>query len=296
MTQPTQAVQKADKFNTVKDLLAKHKDQIATALPKHLTAEKMIRLATTAISKNPKLLDCTQVSLFGSIMTLAQLGLAPDAVLGEAYLIPYGTDCQLVVGYKGLVSLAHRSGQVARFQARAVYERDEFSYEFGLNESLVHKPCGESDDAKLTHVYAVLEYKDGSKVFDVMTKKEVDFARAKSKGAKNPVWNSHYGEMAKKTIIRRLAKIAPLSPEFSTAVSLDEQLDVSGKSQNNAKQVLNYDIPELRTEAEQSIDTDYEEIIEEEKAEKVAASSAKGESATANAEALLNKKTPKQNA
>lgn len=289
MSNQTQALTPSLKFNTVKDLLEKHKGQIAAALPSHLTPDKMIRMAITAISKNPKLLECTQTSLFGSIIQLAQLGLAPDAVLGEAYLIPYGTEATLIVGYKGLVNLARRSGQVSRFQARPVYQGDEFEYEFGLDERLVHKPSGESSDEKLTHVYAVIEFKDGSKMFDVMTRKEVEFARDKSKGRSNPVWKSHFGEMAKKTVIRRLAKVAPLSPEFQKAVALDEEFDVLGKSQKNEKEILNFNIPELQAETEASIDTDYELMEEEEKANKIAESAAKGSAASQATLDALNK-------
>lgn len=226
---------------TVRETLEKMKDKMTMALPKHLTADRMIMMATTSVSRNPKLLECSQTSLIGAIMQASQLGLSLDGSLGEAYLIPYNTrngmEAQFIPGYRGLVSLAYRTNTVAKFQARVVYEGDEFEYEFGLDEYLKHKPSGKKE-GRLKYVYCVITFKDGVKMFDVMTRDEVQLIRNKSKGKSNPVWDTEEDEMSKKTIIRRISKSAPLSPEFQKAVALDEMHFELDKPQKNQYDTL----------------------------------------------------------
>jgi recombination protein RecT len=256
----------AIKRKQVSVLLDKMKPQIANALPRFITPEKMIRVAITAISRTPKLLECDQVSLLGAIMTSAQLGLMPDGVLGEAYLIPYNNnrlgkmECQFLIGYRGYCALALRSGQVKSIQARAVKQGDQFDYELGLEPKLTHKPLNPEGD--ITHFYAVIELMTGGRLFEVMTVREVNFIRDKSanyayaRDKSKTVWAQYYEEMGKKTVIRRLIKLAPLSPEINKAVGLDELADV-GKNQLNGAELL--DIPG----AEEVQDIVYEEISNE---------------------------------
>lgn len=283
VTKPAQAVAKG-KMATVQDTLQKYKSQIHAALPSHIKPEVMIRVITTTIAKNPALLECDQKSFFAAVLTSSQLGLMPDGITGEAYFIPYKnnskgiTECQFIPGYRGLISLAMRSGQISRFQARAVYEGDEFDYEFGLNERLEHKP--KSATSKMTHVYAVLAYKDGSKVFEVMTRKEVEFLRDKAGKDKSAVWRDYFEEMAKKTVIRKLGKIAPISPEFQKAVALSEDAEILGKSQKLDIDMMGGDDADLNATAMESFAQDAE-IVEEQKAE------AKKESVKAGAQEAL---------
>ena len=125
--------------------MAKMKGEIAKALPSVITPERFTRIVTTAISSNPKLAETTPESFLGAMMTAAQLGLEPNTPLGQAYLIPFRNhgklECQFQLGYKGLIDLAYRSGQVSIIQAHEVREGDEFSYEFGLDPKLTHKPA-----------------------------------------------------------------------------------------------------------------------------------------------------------
>jgi len=231
-----------EKKDNFKLILNKKKDELSGVLPKHLQADIVINTIMVSLSKTPALLECTQASLYGSILQASRLGLMPDSILGQAYLIPYKVKgvmtCQFIPGYKGLVDLAYRSGKVKEIYAEPVYERDEFLVIKGLNRNIVHNPSPDCDPRKdkITHFYAVIKYKDGGFDFEAMTKSEVDFIRAKSNGATNKVWDDYYSEMGKKTVLRRLMKMAPLTTEMATAISLDEQAEL-GKNQKNSSLV-----------------------------------------------------------
>lgn len=223
------------------------KQQMALALPKHMTADRLARIALTEIRKVPKLAQCNQTSFLGAIMQCAALGLEPGGALGHAYLLPFDkrqkingqwktvdTEVQLIVGYRGMIDLARRSGQIQSLEARAVYAKDEFSVELGLDSNIVHKPAwDEADRGPLVFVYAVAKLKDGGVQFDVMSRAEIEKIRARSKAKDNGPWVTDFDEMAKKTVVRRLFKYLPVSIEIQRAVGLDEQAEV-GVSQDNA--------------------------------------------------------------
>jgi recombination protein RecT len=212
----------------------KMKAQLAAALPKHLTADRMARIVLTELRRVPKLLDCEPASLMGAVMQCAQIGLEPGNGLGHAYLIPFGREVQLIIGYRGFLDLARRSGQIVSISARAVYAGDRFEYAYGLNEKLVHEPApNRAKDAELTFVYAVASLKDGGHQFEVMSRADVEKVRAKSKSGGSGPWKDHYEEMAKKTAIRRLFKYLPVSVELQRAVMADEYQE-AGVSQDNA--------------------------------------------------------------
>lgn len=234
--------------------------QIKAALPRHMTAERMARIATTELRKNPKLGTCTPVSFLGAVIQAAQIGLEPGGALGHAYILPYDvnkkqgrdwvkvTEAQLIIGYRGMIDLARRSGQILSLNATAVYEGDEFECVMGLEPSLKHVPDfnnAEREKAdRLTFVYAVAKLKDGGTQFAVMSRAQVDAIRERSSGYKvalakqkegkkpdNP-WFSDYEAMALKTVIRRLFKYLPVSIEMQQAVMLDEKAD-AGIAQDN---------------------------------------------------------------
>lgn len=214
----------------VKALLHKMQGEMARCLPKHLTPDRMTRIALTQLRTTPKLQECSPQSFIAAIMQASQLGLEPG-VLGSCYLIPFwnkrlGTyECTFMPGYRGFLDLARRSGQIESLVARAVYENDEFTYEFGLKDNIIHKPTmGEKGD--LICVYAVAILKDGGHQFDVMSKKEVDKIRDTSQSKENGPWVANYDEMAKKTIVRRLFKWLPCSVEMQKVISLDEQQEI----------------------------------------------------------------------
>lgn len=216
-------------------LVEKLKGQMALALPKHMTADRMARIVLTDMRRVPKLMECTQQSLAGAIMAAAQLGLEPGNGLGHAYLLPFdkrakvqgqwqtvATECQLIIGYRGMIDLARRSGQIVSLSARTVYEKDHFVYRYGLDETVEHIPA-DGERGRLTYVYAVAKLKDGGVQFEVMSRSEIEAVRAKSKAGTSGPWVDHFDEMAKKTAIRRLFKYLPVSVEMARAVTMDEQ-------------------------------------------------------------------------
>lgn len=221
---------KAESYS-VQKTLEKLAPQMAQALPKHLSAERLMRVVMTSVRTNPKLLECDRASFFSAVMTCAQLGLEPDGVLGQAYLIPFKGKVQFIPGYKGLLSLARNSGDVVSISAHEVCANDQFDYAFGLSERLEHKPAS-GDRGEITHFWALARFKDGGYHFDVMTKAEVDAIRDGSQGWKSAVetarkynktnsspWATHYNEMGRKTAIRRIVKYLPLSVQKAMALS-----------------------------------------------------------------------------
>jgi len=215
----------------VRHLLAQHAGQIKQALPKHLSAERLMRVAQTAVTTTPGLLECYVPSLLGGIIQCAQLGLEPNTVMGHAYLIPFRnkkknrTDVQVIVGYKGLIDLARRSGQIVSIAAHVVHENDHFEFLYGLEEQLAHRPA-DGDRGAITHFYAVAHMKGGGYAFEVMPRAQVDTIKAssQSRGKYGP-WKDHYVEMGRKTAVRRLAKWLPLSVEMAVAVALDARAE-----------------------------------------------------------------------
>lgn len=216
-------------IDNVRSLLDSYKDQMAVALPRHLTPDRMLRLTMTCIANEPKLLTCTKKSLVGCVMQLAQLGLEPG-ILGHAYLLPYknkGVDeAQIIVGYKGLLKLARNSGEISTVSARVVYLEDVFEYSFGLVDKLHHVPTELTQTADdLTHAYAVVHLKDGGVQWDVMNKREVLEVKSSSRAGDRGPWKTHPAEMWKKSVLRRICKLLPASVELQTAITLDENVD-----------------------------------------------------------------------
>ena len=233
------AIQKAQEQKTVaaqqqksiKGLIVSMEGQIAKALPSVLTPERFTRMVLTALSTNPKLCECTPKSFLGAMMQAAQLGVEPNTPLGQAYLIPYKNkgilECQFQLGYKGLLDLAYRSGEVTIIQAHEVYENDVFEYELGLEPKLRHVPTT-GEKGAVTHYYAMFKTKSGGYGFHVMSRAEVDaFARKYSqsykKGYSTP-WTTNFDEMAKKTVLKACLKYAPIKTEFTRALGTDETI------------------------------------------------------------------------
>lgn len=204
--------------------------EIKKALPSVITPERFTRMTLSAISTNPKLAACTPASFLGAMMSAAQLGLEPNTPLGQAYLIPYknrGVDeVQFQLGYKGLIDLAYRSGEVELVQAHIVYENDEFICEYGLEPKLVHKPA-DSDRGEPIKVYAMFKTKSGGYGFEVMSMDDVrrhaeKYSQAYKSGF-SP-WKTNFEEMAKKTVLKKVLKYAPLKSDFVRAVVQDESI------------------------------------------------------------------------
>lgn len=202
--------------------MQKHKSQLELALPKHLNADRMVRLSLTAFSQNPALQRCDPKTIFGSIIVASQLGLE-IGVNGQGYLVPYKDKCTFVPGWKGLVDLANRGGRCTVWTG-AVYEGDEFDYMLGDSPYCKHKPCGEFEESKLTHVYAIGRVKDSEMpVIEVWPIKKV---HAHFKKTVVPALQSnHYSKKhleayAKKVALLQVLKYMPQSIEMSNAVDV----------------------------------------------------------------------------
>lgn len=221
------AVAKTDTGVVLKAYITKMQGEIAKALPSVLTPERFTRIVTSALSATPKLAETTPQSFLGAMMTAAQLGLEPNTPLGQAYLLPYKNkgvlECQFQLGYKGLIDLAYRSGEVSIIQAHEVCENDEFSYEFGLDPKLQHKPATH-ERGEVYCYYAMFRTKDGGFGFEVMSKEAIQVHAQKysqSYGSDFSPWKSNFDEMAKKTVLKRVLKYAPLKSDFVRGIASD---------------------------------------------------------------------------
>lgn len=214
----------------ITNLLTQNKAAIGMSLPRSMDADRFSRLLLTAVNTNPDLLGCDPRSFLAAGVSAAQLGLEPNDARGLAYLIPFKdkgvSKVQLIIGYRGMMDLARRSGMVSSINAFPVFEGDHFRYELGLNPTIEHVPSpdGDEDPTKLTHVYAVAKV-NGDPQFAVLTRRQVDRTRASSRGASSSYspWTTHYVEMAIKTAIRRLCKFLPQTVEMAQALDSDER-------------------------------------------------------------------------
>ncbi|MDN7939381.1 recombinase RecT [Burkholderia multivorans] len=235
-------------IGSVKTFFESQKATLAAVLPRHVSPDRMLKIALGALRTTPKLMECTVESLMGAVVQCSQLGLEPNTPLGHAYLIPFEkkkkvggewvtekVETQIVIGYKGLIDLARRSGQVVSIAAHAVYEHDHFDYAFGLDEKLEHKPAM-SARGRVIAFYAVAKLVGGGHAFEVMSAEQVNEIRDASQNYKfardkeKTVWGQHYEEMGRKTVLRRLFKYLPVSIELASAAALDD-VGASGRSQ-----------------------------------------------------------------
>ena len=206
---------------TIRHYLERMAPEIQRALPKHLDADRLARIAMTTIRQTPKLLECNIQSLLAAVMQSAQLGLEPN-ILGQAYIIPYGKEAQFIIGYRGMIDLARRSGHIESIYAHPVYDQDEFDYEYGLEPKLRHKPAM-GDRGEFIGAYGVAKFKDGGYHFEFMPKSEIDKRRGRSKAKNSGPWVTDYEEMACKTVIRHMFKYLPISIEIMKQVEYTDE-------------------------------------------------------------------------
>ena len=212
---------------TMQTYIKSMENEIKKALPSVITPERFTRMVLSAISTNPKLGSCTPNSFLGAMMSAAQLGLEPNTPLGQAYIIPFsnkGTlEAQFQLGYKGLIDLAYRSGEVEVVQAHIVYENDEFECEFGLEPKLKHIPA-DSNRGEPIKVYAMFKTKSDGYGFEVMSMDDVkNHAKKYSQSFNSSYspWTTNFEEMAKKTVLKKCLKYAPLKSDFVRGVVQD---------------------------------------------------------------------------
>lgn len=226
----TAQVAAQQKDTSLKGLIRSMEPEIKKALPSVITPERFTRMVFTALSSNPTLQECTPQSFLGAMMQSAQLGLEPNTPIGQAYLIPYRNhgrqECQFQLGYKGLIDLAYRSGEIKDIQAHEVYENDVFEYEFGLEPKLKHIPA-KTNRGEVILYYAVFHMVNGGYGFEVMSKEDIiNHAKRTSQayGSSYSPWSKYFDEMAKKTVIKKCLKYAPIKTDFVRAVASDETI------------------------------------------------------------------------
>ena len=211
---------------TFPQMLEAWKPQIEKALPKHLNADRMARIALTSWRRTPALAHCDPLSVFAAVIQAAQLGLEPDT-LGRSYLIPYGKECQFIPGWKGLVDLVNRAGN-ATVSTAAVFEGDLFEYELGTRQAITHKPHGEYDPERITHFYATGRVKGAEEhTIEVWTAGRVRAHRDRY----NKVGRKHYSHQnwemyGRKVVLLQILKYLPMSPELARAVSLNDSAEI----------------------------------------------------------------------
>lgn len=194
------------------------RDAIQKAAPRHLSAERFLRIANTAMTRVPKLKQCTVSSFWNCLIQLSAVGLEPDG--RNAHLIPYKDVCTLIIDYKGIVTCVRRSGEVSDIHADVVCENDVFEFNMGKVTKHIRdlrKPRGEMYAA-----YSYVKFKDGTESYEVMSKEEIDKIRNRSPAGKSGPWVTDYNEMAKKTCFRRQSKWLPFSSEIIRVIEADD--------------------------------------------------------------------------
>ena len=225
----------SDAAQQMKELVKKGRPAMAEVLPKVIDEKRFARVLISAVNTTPKLADCEPMTVLGSMMVSAQLGLEPNTPQGHAYLVPYKHVCQLIIGYRGMIELAMRSGLVSHVSDHVVRANDEFDIRQGSEESISHKidPFKSlAERGERVGAYAIFHLKDGGRVQRFLTAEEIMAARPKF-WDKTPWSGKIQGgdtvnefiidEMWAKTAIRRTAKRAPQSPELARGIQADEQ-------------------------------------------------------------------------
>lgn len=227
----TTAMSEQKEQRTMQQYIKSMEGEIAKALPSVITPERFTRMVLSALSTTPELQNCTPKSFLGAMMQAAQLGLEPNTPLGQAHLIPYRNkgvlEAQFQIGYKGLIDLAYRSGEVEVIQCHCVYQNDTLEFEYGLNPQLKHIPCTSGDRGNPTFVYALFKTKSGGYGFEVMSMSDVKAHAkkySKSYSSSYSPWTTSFEEMAMKTVLKKVLKYAPLKSDFVKQITADETI------------------------------------------------------------------------
>ncbi len=217
-----------DPYKKAQSYLKAMLPQITEALPrtKGMDAQNLVRITLTSLRLNPKLLECSIESLLGATLQAAQLGLQPN-LLNSCFFIPYKGQVSFQIGYKGLIDLACRSGQVLSIVAQEVRKGDSFVYEYGRNETLKHVPAPEHLRGEVEYYYAYAHLKNGGFTFQVMHISEVEKVRddhsiSYKYDKHNSIWAKHFQSMAYKTVIKKLIKYLPISVDTQEQFAADE--------------------------------------------------------------------------
>lgn len=206
---------------TMAQQIERMKPEIARALPKHMDADRIARIALTLIRKNPDLANCTTESFLGALMTCSQLGFEPGSPTQEAFIVPYNGEASFQLGYQGMVTLFYQHPMASSVKVETVRENDYFEHEEGLEERLIHRPFAGGPRGKAVAYYSVARLINGGRTFKVMYPSEVEERRQKMRSKNSPAWRENYDEMAKKTVLRNHFKALPKSAELARALAHD---------------------------------------------------------------------------
>jgi recombination protein RecT len=213
-------------------ILQSKRDAIAKVAAFGIDVDRLIKQAAIAAMENANLAACDKASLVLSVARVCELGLDLSKTLGQAYLVPYGRTATLIIGYKGLIELAYRSGRVTMIDAREVRQGDRFTWTGGTNPQVHHEPAELGKRGELIGVYCIIDMRDGGRKVEVMDKAEVDAIRRRSKSGNSGPWQTDYARMATKTVIRRACQQLPLSPEMRRAFEYDgDRIDTQPKAE-----------------------------------------------------------------
>jgi len=230
-------------------MLAKYKPAIASVLPKHITPERALRLGHSVINRNPRLRQCSPASLINGMIEISMLGLD----LGRtAHLVPFKREAVVITDYKGMIELAHRSGQINSFPFKSVYENDTFDYQEGTDRWIKHKPAKDKR-GKLVAAYAVANFKHGGFDFEVVLPVDIEAIKKVAPGARSndSPWNNPDQEWSMwcKSAVRRLSKRIPQSPELARAMELEDIVEAGLRQ--NLDHVMDAEFTEPEQEPEQ---------------------------------------------
>ena len=205
--------------------LEKMADKFTEALPQHMEVNKFISVLKLTLNKNPRLLQAEQNSLLQTFMRAAQDGLYLDGK--EAAAVQYGQSVQYIPMVEGIIKVLHNSGLIKTICAEVVYENDLFDYELGTKQHITHKPLITGDKGKPICVYAIAVTSNDGQYIEIMNMAEIEKCRQVSKASSSPhsPWVKWFDQMAKKTVIHRIAKRLPKNDAISSVVRIDEDTD-----------------------------------------------------------------------
>lgn len=216
--------------------------RLSQLLPKTCTPDRFIQIVGNALIKNSYLLKLDKISLIDSCLKCAEDGLLPDG--REAALVPMGNKVQYMPMVAGILKKIRNSGELLSISANVVYRGDDFDYCLGDDEKIIHKPNLDVEPTmdNILFVYAIAKTKNGGIYRSVMTKNQINAVRNKSqahiaftaKKVKTSIWNDHWEEMAKKTVIHRVSKRLPMSTDLVNIINSDEmQMDTPTINKSN---------------------------------------------------------------
>lgn len=262
MNQIVKAPPSNDKMSVIKGLInnANMQQALKDVGTSVISKERLCRVAMVAVSRSPLLLQCTPMSIVEALMDATAMGIEPNGPLGMGWLVPYKNnknntwEAKFMASYKGMLDLARRSGNIASIEVQVVYEKDVWEVENGFDPKLKHIPCFDADPGKPRLVFALARLRDGSIQKDIMPMHEIEKIRRTSKTGENGPWRDWWEEMAKKSVLKRLCKLLPLSVENQAAKQLAKVIAMDNAVESG-EEYIDADKVELPADPTDGFDT-----------------------------------------